>query len=38
MTTREEIHYYMESRSDKMKDALKKFESDYDIDELHWCD
>jgi ATP-dependent DNA helicase RecQ len=31
----EEIHdYFMESESDKIEDALKEFEGDYDIDEL----
>ncbi len=31
----EEIHdYFMESSSDKIEDALKEFEGDYDIDEL----
>ncbi|MFC4478191.1 DNA helicase RecQ [Flavobacterium chungangensis] len=31
----EEIHdYFMESESDKIEDALKEFDGDYDIDEL----
>ncbi len=31
----EEIHdYFMESESDRIEDALKEFEGDYDIDEL----
>jgi ATP-dependent DNA helicase RecQ len=31
----EEIHdYFMESKTDKIEDALKEFEGDYDIDEL----
>jgi ATP-dependent DNA helicase RecQ len=31
----EEIHdYFMDSESDKIEDALKEFEGDYDIDEL----
>ncbi|MEO7975729.1 DNA helicase RecQ [Flavobacterium sp.] len=31
----EEIHdYFMESQSDKIEDALKEFDGDYDIDEL----
>ena len=31
----EEIHdYFMESESDKIEDALKQFDGDYDIDEL----
>ena len=31
----EEIHdYFMESESDKIEDALKEFDGDYDIEEL----
>jgi len=31
----EEIHeYFMESETDKIEEALKEFEGDYDIDEL----
>lgn len=33
----EEIHdYFMESTTDKIEDALKEFEGDYDIDELRF--
>ncbi|MBC5841401.1 RecQ family ATP-dependent DNA helicase [Flavobacterium sp. F-380] len=33
----EEIHdYFMESATDKIEDALKEFEGDYDIDELRF--
>lgn len=33
----EEIHdYFMESESDRIEDALKEFEGDYDIDELRF--
>jgi hypothetical protein len=35
MIKQEEIHdYFMESVTDKIEDALKEFEGDYDIDEL----
>ena len=31
----EEIHdYFMESKTDKIEEALREFEGDYDIDEL----
>jgi ATP-dependent DNA helicase RecQ len=33
----QEIHdYFMESVTDKIEDALKEFEGDYDIDELRF--